>query len=325
MRYEAIKIVPPKEADKIRRDPILGKRILPSRFVVTKKPDEKTGQVKTKCRWCIRGYLDPDLTELSTQSPTVSQEALMASLQICASNNWKILIADIEGAFLQGDKLHREHGELHVEVPPDGFPGMEKGVLLKVVKAVYGLGDAPRQWFKKIVDVLLKLNMSQSSLDPCSFHYRKDGELHGVLCLHVDDMLTAGTSCFHKDVLDKLRDAFPFKHWKSGQGEFLGRHLKQQNDGSIVISQQEYSSKLQTTEISRERRREKHGKLTEKEISKLRGITGSMNWLVGASRPDLAAANAILQQRTSKATVQELIDANKLIGEARDHSHPEHR
>ena len=122
LRYEAIKIVPPKEADKIRRDPILGKRILPSRFVVTKKPDEKTGQVKTKCRWCIRGYLDPDLTELSTQSPTVSQEALMASLQICASNNWKILIADIEGAFLQGDKLHREHGELHVEVPPDGFP-----------------------------------------------------------------------------------------------------------------------------------------------------------------------------------------------------------
>ena len=114
---------------------------------------------------------------------------------------------------------------------------------------------------------------------------------------------------------------FRLKHWKSGQGEFLGRHLKQQNDGSIVISQQEYSGKLQTTEISRERRREKHGKLTEKEISKLRGITGSMNWLVGASRPDLAAANAILQQRTSKATVQELIDANKLIGEARDHSH----
>ena len=321
LKYEAIEIVPRKEAEKIRRDPVKGKRILPSRFVITKKPDEKTGQVKTKCRWCIRGYLDPDLTELSTQSPTVSQEALMASLQVCASNQWEIQIADIEGAFLQGDKLHREQGELHVETPPDGFPDMEKGVLLRVVKAVYGLGDAPRQWFKKIVDALLKLNMTQSQLDACSFQYWKNGVLQGILCLHVDDMLTAGTKCFHEDVLEQLKKVFPFKHWKHSEGEFLGRRLQQKTDGSITISQREYSEKLVTNEISRERRREKHEKLTEKEVSKLRGITGSMNWLVGATRPDLAAANAILQQRTSKATVQELIDANKLIGEARDHAH----
>ena len=39
-----------------------------------------------------------------------------------------------------------------------------------------------------------------------------------------------------------------------------------------------------------------------------------------SSRPDLAVANAVLQQRTTRATVHDLVEANKLIGEARDHS-----
>lgn len=61
LKYE-VEIIAPEQAAEIRNDKTLKRRILPSRFVITKKPDEKTGQVKTKCRWCIRGYLDPDLT-----------------------------------------------------------------------------------------------------------------------------------------------------------------------------------------------------------------------------------------------------------------------
>ena len=143
LKYQAVEIIAPREADKVRSCHVQGKRILPSRFVITRKPDEKTGAMKTKCRWCIRGYLDPDLVELQTQSPTVSQEAFMTTLQTCANNNWRIQIADVEGAFLQGDKLQRDKGELYVELPPDGIPGLQKGTLLRVVKAVYGLGDAP--------------------------------------------------------------------------------------------------------------------------------------------------------------------------------------
>ena len=118
LKYDAVKIIPPKEADRTRQK---SNRILPSRFVITKKPDEKTpGRYITKARWCIRGYLDPDVTKLSTQSPTLTIEAMSLLLQLSASNGWDFGICDVEGAFLQGKELHREAGELFVELPPGG-------------------------------------------------------------------------------------------------------------------------------------------------------------------------------------------------------------
>lgn len=115
---------------------------------------------------------------------------------------------------------------MFVEPPPDGFPGMPPKSLLKVVKAVYGLGDAPRQWYNKIVSVLKDdLHMEQSSLDQCCFFKKTAGELNGILCIHVDDILTAGDVTFHTEVLQRLRKLFPFKHWKENSGNFLGRRL----------------------------------------------------------------------------------------------------
>ena len=96
--------------------------------------------------------------------------------------------------------------------------------------------------------------------------------------------------------------------------------MVQHDDGSIEIGQEEYCNQLKPCEITRERRRQRDQRLTEKEVSQLRAITGAINWAVTSSRPDLAAANAVLQQRVSKATVADLIEANKLIAEARDHA-----
>lgn len=148
LRFEAVKIVLPTEAKKVRK---ATKRILPSRFVITKKPcDKEPGRYVTKARWCIRGYLDPDLLKMDTQAPTLSGEALSLVLQLAASHNWSLTIADIEGAFLQGDSLKREDGDVYVELPPGGIPGLPEGTLLKLLKPVYGLSDAPRAWFTKL-------------------------------------------------------------------------------------------------------------------------------------------------------------------------------
>ena len=66
-----------------------GDRFIPSRHVVTRpNPGE------FKARWCLRGYLDPDVMELvgsgSTQSPTVSQLGRMLSCQMIVSNGWNL-------------------------------------------------------------------------------------------------------------------------------------------------------------------------------------------------------------------------------------------
>ena len=315
LRFEAVRVVLPTEARQVRK---ATNRILPSRFVITKKPcDKEPGRYVTKARWCIRGYLDPDLLKMDTQAPTLSNEALSLVLQLAASRQWELTIADIEGAFLQGDSLKREDGDVYVELPPGGIPGLPEGTLLKLLKPVYGLSDAPRAWFTKLKKTLMQLGLRQSVLDPCLYHYWEKGKLEGSLAVHVDDLITTGSKIFEMNVLKQLKETFPFKHWKHGGGEFLGRTIVREKDGGIRVHQREYCAKLKTIDLDRVRKRNKEDTLTEQE-SILRGVAGGLNWLTTATRPDLAAQTARVQQHISKGTVQDLIEANKVVAEARD-------
>ena len=319
LRYDAVKIILPKEADKLRRT---SSRILPSRYVITKKPDEKNpGKYITKARWCIRGYLDPDVTRLSTQSPTLTIEAMSLLLQLSASNGWDFGICDVEGAFLQGKELHREAGELYVELPPGGAPGIPSGSLLRVTKAVYGLVDAPKQWFAALRETLISIGLQPSNLDSCLYHAKVDGVHIGSMAVHVDDILFTGTREFERDYMEKLKQKYPFKHWKRNSGEFLGRTIEKKENGEIWIGQQEYCEKLQVIEISKERKRQREENLTENEKSKMRGVAGALNWLTNATRPDLAAYTATVQQKIAQGKVSDIAVANQAISEARDFKH----
>lgn len=137
----------------------------------------------------------------------------------------------------------------------------------------------------------------------------------------LDDMVMAGNEKFHDSVLNGLKKAYPFKHWEKGEGMFLGIYLTQKLDGSICIDQSEYANKVKTIEISKERRKELDQSLTEKELQQFRGVLGAANWVVGSTRPDIAAHTALLQQRIGRATIADLIDANRLVSRMRDFGH----
>lgn len=133
--------------------------------------------------------------------------------------------------------------------------------------------------------------------------------------------MLGGTDLFHEQVVFRLKQKYPFKHWKTGHGKFLGRILTQHGDGSIVCDQKDYADKVQTIKLSKERRKEKDQPVTEAERRKLRGVVGAANWLMSSTRPDIAVQAGLLQQRVQVATVQDLIEANKLVAKVRDFSH----
>ena len=53
--------------------------------------------------------------------------------------------------------------------------------------------------------------MKQSMGDNCLFYYRKENKLEGLLIIHVDDYLSAGTEIFQKDIILKLRQKYKFR------------------------------------------------------------------------------------------------------------------
>ena len=163
--------------------------------------------------------------------------------------------------------------------------------------------------------------MEQSKLDSCIFYSRReDRSLSGVISFHVDDLLIGGDSWFYEHVFEKLKQKYPFKHIKHDQGEFLGKQLKQNADKSISIQQKEYSESIKSIVVSKERRKEKEMPATVEERSQMRAVLGEINWLVSGSRPDLAAACSLMQQRVTSATVQDVIDVNRVVALARDFS-----
>lgn len=108
----------------------------------------------------------------------------------------KTRMIDISHAFLQA--LLPVNEEVFVEVPP-GFDNAHEGdVVLKLVRNLYGLRQAPAHYFQKFSDSLAKLGFVPSAYDQCLFFRHQDGM---IIISHVDDCLL-----FHKD--DKVIDKF---------------------------------------------------------------------------------------------------------------------
>jgi len=150
------------------------KRLLESRYVYTTTDGKDSGPLKA--RWCIRGYLDPDILDLATAAPTLSPEGFATIVQMITSKRWHLKIADIEAAFLRGDDMKRTQGKVLVRVPRDGIPQLAHDAIIELIKPVYGLADAPRLWWKSLTKSLVELGMTQSRLDVCVFHYRRPGD-----------------------------------------------------------------------------------------------------------------------------------------------------
>ena len=170
----------------------------------------------------MKGYLDPDVLELQTASPTLSNEGFSIAIQLLASYKWNMVIADVEGAFLRGDNIDRQKGKILVRLLPGGVPGYnEKETVCELVKPVYGLVDAPRLWWTSLTKTVREQGLQQSELDNCIFYSRDSaGALNGVIAFHVDDLLVGGTTEFFSGQFERLRNKYPFKHVKHGSGEF---------------------------------------------------------------------------------------------------------
>ena len=121
-------------------------------------------------------------------------------------------------------------------------------------------------------------------------------------------MIMGGNDEFQQTIVAELRKRYPFKHWFQKEGTFLGKKLEQKENGDIWISQKEYAQQVHGMKLSSERKKDKNEPTTNEEKQQMRAVLGAINWLVSGSRPDLAAACSLMQQRVTKSVVADLID-----------------
>ena len=122
--------------EKLTREP------LKVRWILAIKKD--TG--KAKARMVALGFQDADLGKVKTESPTASRRARSMYLQQTVNASWHMMKADAKGAFLQGKELKREVSIIPTPELAEAY-NLKPHELLLLRKAVYGLIDAPKEWY----------------------------------------------------------------------------------------------------------------------------------------------------------------------------------
>ena len=276
-----------------------GQNTVSARWVITEKPEDGV-----KARLVARGF-EEDLDN-RTDSPTCSKDSLRLSLALMKSFGWKCHTVDIKSAFLQGNKIERN---VFIR-PPKEF---NDGCLWRLKKNVYGLNDAARAWYSRLKDVLLGLGMKISHLDLALFFWWHGNVLAGVMCIHVDDILWAGTPLFHTNVVEIMKQKLEVGKSCDGRSfKYISVNITQDDD-IIGLHQNDYIDSLEEICLSRERASQRRNQLGKQELEEFRALVGQLNWLSTQTRPDVAFDVCELSTVVSNATVEDVIRANKVV------------
>ncbi|GJT31803.1 uncharacterized mitochondrial protein-like protein [Tanacetum coccineum] len=145
---------------------------------------------------------------------------------------------DVKSAFLYG-KIEEE---VYVCQPP-GFEDPDfPNRVYKVKKALYGLHQAPRAWYKTLSTYLLDNGFQRGKIDKTLFIKRHKGDIL-LVQVYVDDIIFGSTKRELCIAFEKLMHE---KFQMSSMGEltfFLGLQVKQKKDG-IFISQDKYVEEI---------------------------------------------------------------------------------
>ena len=285
-----------------------GQPTLTTRWVICEK-NAPEGKTNVKARLVVRGFEEE--SSIPSDSPTAAKSTLRSVIAIAASKGWSCESIDIKAAFLQGKGIDRD---IYL-VPP--IEAQEDGILWKLNKAAYGLGDASRNWYFSVRDELIKLGCKQSELDKALFWWHNSEGLEGVFVMHVDDFLFAGTSSFRKKVIDPIVQKYKVGKWQANDFLYVGLEISKVDDG-IKVQQSSYESELKEIPITMNRRSNKTSPLTKKETESLRSTAGQLNWLATQTRPDLSYEALELNMSRKEPTVEHILKANKAVRHAKN-------
>ena len=193
--------------------------------------------------------------------------------------------------------------------PPREF---DNGHIWKLNRTVYGLKDASRAWYLRVKEELIQLGAQISHYDEALFLWYENSELVGVMSTHVDDFFWSGDSKFEMKVIQNLKQKFKISKEESLSFKYLGLDLSQQN-AEINISQNDYIESVESIKLSINQKLEKDDSLTSTELRDLRALLGKLNWIARQTRPDLTFDICSVSVNIKKATVKDILYANKIV------------
>ena len=274
----------------------IGQKAISTRWIVTEKIKE--GKKICKARLVARGF-EEEMAEWEKDAPTCNAETLKFCLTVMKLKKWTCYSLDVKTAYLQGDQIQRE---VYLKPPREG----EWNGLWKLNKTVYGLKDAAKAWYCKVVKVVEELGGVRSRLESNIFFWKEEDRLKGILCTHVDDFCYGGLRSFLNETIGGLREKLKVGEQESKKFKYIGVMIEQR-ENEISLNQWGYINSIKEPEG---RRFKGNRVLNPKELTEYRSVVGQLNWVSLHTMPEVAFSVSELSKAFKDGTTQ---DMRKLI------------
>ncbi|GJR74459.1 putative ribonuclease H-like domain-containing protein [Tanacetum coccineum] len=216
-----------------------GKKAIGTKWVYRNKKDERGVVVRNKARLVAQGHRQEEGIDYDEVfAPVARLEAIRIFLAFASYMGFVVYQMDVKSAFLYG-KIDEE---VYVSQPPGFLDPKHPQKVYKVVKALYGLHQAPRAWYATLSTFLLKNGYRRGTIDKTLF-LKKDKHDIILVQVYVDDIIFGSTK---KSWCDEFEALMKSRFQMSSMGEltfFLGLQVKQKEDG-IFISQDKYVAEI---------------------------------------------------------------------------------
>ena len=118
-------------------------------------------QKRLKARLVAMGYTQQEgIDYYKTFSPVAKMVTMRCLLSVVVVHGWYLHQFDVNNSFLHGDLKEGIYMR-----KPLGYNKGTVGQMCKLLKSLYGLKQASRQWYAKLTSCLLDFSFSQSKVD----------------------------------------------------------------------------------------------------------------------------------------------------------------
>jgi len=175
-----------------------GKHIVSCKWVWRIKIREDGSVERYKARLVARGFTQTRGVDFNeTFAPVTRLDNLWLLIANAVENDWEFRQIEVKTAYLY-TKLDEE---VYMEAP-EGLTAVPDGYCCRLIRALYGLRQAGRQWYHELSGVMKKFGMKRIPSDPHTFiatKVVKKKECRLILPVYVDDLFPFGDKALTDD------------------------------------------------------------------------------------------------------------------------------
>ncbi|GJR82058.1 putative ribonuclease H-like domain-containing protein [Tanacetum coccineum] len=281
-----------------------------TKWILKNKRDARGIVVRNKARLVAQGHRQEEGIDYDEVfAPVARIEAIRLFLAFASYLGFMVYQMDVKSAFLYG----RIDEEVYVTQHPKK--------VYKVVKALYGLHQAPRAWYATLSTFLLKHGYRRGTIDKTLFLKKHKRDII-LVQVYVDDIIFGSTK---KAWCDEFEALMKGEFEMSAMGEltfFLGLQVQQRPDG-IFINQDKYVQEIlkkfdlecvrtATTPYEAPKPKSKNEPDSPVNVHLYRSMIGSLMYLT-ASRPDIMFAVSACSRNQVTPTTSNLEAVKKIF------------